>query len=341
MRHFLDTWDWSVDELKNMIDLAFLLKRLDKQGACPELLKGVSLGMIFAEQSTRTRVSFEVALEKLGGHALYLRPGEIHLGTGYEGSYDTAKVLSRFLDCVLIRDLDHDSVMSYAKYSDVPVINAMTAYLHPCQAMCDLMTVMEQKPKDKDLKDITLFWVGPTDVEETGANAVSQLFPRLGMSVIYASPEGYTLTDKEAEPSMRAAEEGMGRFIRTTEPEKYIGEADFVYTGCLYYPGYFEEQKEERMQLFIPRYHVNMDLMKKAQPHAKFMHYLPALRDVDVTSEVMDSDYSIVFDQAENRLYSEMAILCTLLYPGLKQASEDLKRHGKAEAEALLSRCLS
>ncbi|TCK99739.1 aspartate/ornithine carbamoyltransferase-like protein [Shimia isoporae] len=111
MKHFLDTWDWSVDELKDMVELGFLFKKLDKKGTLPELLKGHSVGMIFAEQSTRTRVSFEAALTKLGGHAQYLRPGEIHLGTGYEGNYDTAKVLSRFLSGITIRDLDHQKVL--------------------------------------------------------------------------------------------------------------------------------------------------------------------------------------------------------------------------------------
>ncbi|MCP4817576.1 MAG: hypothetical protein GY883_00190 [Shimia sp.] len=135
---------------------------------------------------------------------------------------------------------------------------------------------------------------------------------------------------------MRAAREGGGHFAITTDPDKYIGQADFIYTGCLYYPGYFEEEQEARKKLFIPKYQVNQDLINRAPDHVKFMHYLPALRNVDVTDEVMDGPHSVVFDQAENRLYSEMAILAATVLPEIAQATEAEKADGLAEAEAFL-----
>jgi len=338
-KHFVEVSELTNQEIMNLMDVSMMLKRMDKQGACPELLKNCTLGMIFAEGSTRTRISFEAGMTKLGGHAQYLRPGEIHLGTGFETIYDTAKVLSRFCDAVLIRDETHAPIVEYAQASDVPLINAMTTRdYHPCQALCDMLTIIEHMPEGKTLADITFMWVGDCCDEEPVNNSLAPLLLRFGATVINACPEGadYNLSGADSKPMYDAAAQGGGKFIQTSRPTEYIAEADFLYTGTLFYPNWREDQVEIRKELFIPHYQVNMELVKQAPDHVKFMHYLPALRDHEVTSEVMDSKYSIIYDQAENRMYTEMAVLCALVFPRRQKASEELKQYNKAEAEAVL-----
>lgn len=338
-KHFLEVSELNNKEIMDLMDLSMMLKRMDKQGACPELLKNCTLGMIFAEGSTRTRISFEAGMTKLGGHAQYLRPGEIHLGTGYETIYDTAKVLSRFCDVVLIRDETHPPIVEYANASNIPLINAMTTRdFHPCQALCDMLTMLEHMPKGKSLSDVTFMWVGDCCNEEPVNNSLAPLLLRFGATVINMCPKGddYNLNEEDSRPMREAAEQGGGTFIQTSDPSDYIGKTDFLYTGTLFYPNWREDLVDQRKELFIPDYQVNMDLVKRAPEHVKFMHYLPALRDHEVTSEVMDSTNSVIYDQAENRMYTEMALLCWLVFPRLEQASEELKQQNKAEAEALL-----
>lgn len=312
MNNFIDPMDFTNQQLLDLAELSLMLKRFDKMGACPELLKGKSLGMIFEESSTRTRISFEVAMTKLGGHALYLRPGEIHMGTGYESLYDTAKVISRFCDIICARVHEHDDMLEFAKHVDVPLINAMTWTLHPCQVLSDLCTILEHKPKDKTLSDLTIAWIGDTSDYECVANNHAQFLTRFGIKLYHVSPEGFRLTGENLERAESAAKNGNGQFIVTEDAEEAIKNADFVYTGTLWYHGQ-EDDAERRKAIFIPNFQVNEAIFNKGPDHMKFMHYLPAIRNAEVTDGVMDHERSIIFDQAENRMYSEMALLVSLL----------------------------
>ncbi|WP_286339290.1 ornithine carbamoyltransferase [Ferrimonas sp. YFM] len=337
MNNFIDPIDFTNEQLLDLAELSLMLKSFDKVGACPELLKGKSLGMIFEESSTRTRISFEVAMTKLGGHALYLRPGEIHMGTGYESLYDTAKVVSRFCDIVCARVHEHDDMLEFAKHVDIPLINAMTWTLHPCQVLSDLMTILEHKPKEKELSDLTVAWIGDTSDYECVANNHAQFLTRFGIKLYHVSPEGFRLTGENLERAQNAAEAGGGQFIVTEDAEAAIRDADFVYTGTLWYHGQ-EDDAERRKSIFIPNFQVNEAVFRKGPDHMKFMHYLPAIRNAEVTDWVMDHDRSIIFDQAENRMYSEMALLVSMLQteekPRMKAHAENVVK------EFLMSRNL-
>ncbi len=332
MKNFIDPLDFTNKQLLDLVDLTLMIKKFDKMGACPEMLKGKSLGMIFEESSTRTRISFEVAMTKLGGHALYLRPGEIHMGTGFESLYDTAKVISRFCDAICARVHEHDDMLEFAEHVDVPLINAMTWTLHPCQVLCDLATMIEHKQPGKKLEDLTIAWIGDTSDYECVANNHAQFLTRFGMTLYHVSPEGFRLTGENLEKAELAADKGNGKFIVTTDAEEAIRNADFVYTGTLWYHGQ-EDDAERRKEIFIPNFQVNEDIFAKAPAHAKFMHYLPAIRNAEVTDEVMDHERSIIFGQAENRLYSEMALLVAMLKDDDDEAT---KAYAKASIKDFL-----
>lgn len=340
MRHFNDLRDFSVEEINQLLDIAFMLKKADKRGACPQLLKDRSLGMIFAESSTRTRVSFEVAMTKLGGHAVYMKPGEIHLGKA-ETVKDSALVLSRFLDVIMARVHGHDEILELAEHATVPVINGMTEYLHPCQALCDLMTMVEFMPAGKELKDAKMAFIGDcTDYENVGT-ALSHLLPRFGAELIYGSPKEYTGDDAFYEPARKACEEGGGKFSIVEDAKEAVKDADFIYASVMWYAGY-DENEQRRRDIFMPNYQITEELASLASPEAKFMHYLPALRGYEMTDGIMDHERSVLWDQAENRMYSEMAILVYLLYPSIKlnTASEAQKAVHKAKIEDYLEEIL-
>lgn len=313
MRHFIDIQDYSAQELLDLLELIRVLKEATKARALPPLLAGASLAMIFEEPSTRTRVSFEVAMTKLGGHALYLRPGEIHMGVR-ETIADTARVLSRMVDGIEARLLKHTAMLELARWSTVPVINGLTDVQHPTQVLCDVFTMMEHLPPGKALRDIRVTFVGDaTNV----CNSLVQICSRLGISFTHAAPARYQLT-----PEYRAMAEAncreSGATLRITEDvEAAVADADFIYTDLWWWVDQ-EHEKEERVAAFKPRYQVTPELLAKAPPHVKFMHCLPASRGVEVTDEVMDGPHSIVFDQAENRLHTEIALLVYCLRPQLR-----------------------
>lgn len=335
VRHFLDLLDYTNKEIYDMIELAKMLKRADKMGACPKLLEGRSLGMIFDEPSTRTRISFEVAMTKLGGHGLYLRPGEIHLGKS-ETVKDTALVMSRLLDAIEIRTCADQDIAELAEYATIPVINGMGTYLHPCQCLCDLVTISEHLPAGKTLSDITLAFIGDATIYENVGTALSQLLPRLGANFIYAAPEGYIADDSFYAPVYRSCEEGGGTFQIVHDPKKAVEHADFIYSSVMWYEG-FDANKEKRMRDFLPDYQVNAELAACAPEHCQFMHYLPAQRGYEMTEEIMDHPRSLLWDGAENRLYGEMALLVYLLYRASPRPSHEVKCWQKAEIEAWIA----
>jgi putrescine carbamoyltransferase len=320
MKHFIDTQDFSRDELEGLLGLITLLKEADYEDAVPPLLRNRSLGMIFEEPSTRTRVSFEVAMSKLGGHALYLKPGEIHLGQR-ESLFDTAKVLSRMCDVIEARTLKHETVLELARDAEVPVINGLTDFNHPTQAVCDLLTMREHLPAGRTLEDCTVVFVGDrTNV----CSSLMFIATQFGMRFIHAAPAAYQAPPEWlAEARSNGAISG-GSVAVTSEVEQAVSEADFIYTDLWWWVDQ-EAEIPARRAAFMPRYQVNAALIARAPEHARFMHCLPASRGVEVTDEVIDGPRSIVFDQAENRLHAEKGILAWLTCPTIKHSS--VERH--------------
>jgi len=332
VKNFIDTQDFSRGELEELLGLIRLLKDADCDAAVPQLLSRRSLGMIFEEPSTRTRVSFEVAMAKLGGHALYLKPGEIHLGAR-ESVYDTAKVLSRMCDVIEARTLKHETVLALAQGADVPVINGLTDYNHPTQVVCDLLTMSEHLPEGRLLEDCTVAFVGDrTNV----CSSLMFIATQFGMRFIHAAPAEY-----QAPPEWLAIAEAnaaaCGGSVEVTEDvEDAVASADFIYTDLWWWVDQ-EDEIPQRRAAFMPRYQVNRELIARAPAHAKFMHCLPASRGVEVTDEVIDGPRSIVFDQAENRLHTEKGILVWLTYPTVKRPSEEQLRVHDERVRSYLS----
>lgn len=331
LRHFLDTQDFTRQELLDMIELTRAIKAADKDGCTPKLLSDATLAMIFEEPSTRTRVSFEVAMTELGGHALYLKPGEIHLGVR-ESLYDTAKVLSRMCDIIMARTLKHETITGLAAGADVPVINGLTDYNHPTQVVCDVLTMIEHMPAGKKLEDLHVTFIGDA------TNVLSSLMlicTKLGMHFTHAAPAKYQApAEWQAWAQANCAESG-GTLTVTDNPLAAVANADYIYTDLWWWVGQ-EDQIPERRAAFMPHYQVNLDLFNCAPPHCKFMHCLPASRGVEATDEVMDHPRSIIFDQSENRLHTEKGLLVYFLYPRLQHPSESQKAAHRAHVEALL-----
>lgn len=303
-RDFLAVNDFSREELLEILDEAIRLKREFKAGSQHHLLRGKTLGMIFQKPSTRTRVSFEVAMWQLGGYALFLSAQDLQIGRG-EPVKDTARTLSRYLDGIMIRTFDHGEVEELAVYADIPVINGLTDLLHPCQAMADMLTIMEHKGSLEGLK---LAFVGD------GNNVAHSLMlagTKLGMSVAVATPKGYEpRSEITAAARANAAEEGVSLLV-TRDPQEAVRDADVVYTDVWTSMGQ-EAEHLARIRVFKP-YQLNGDLLAKARPGAIVMHCLPAHRGEEIAEDIIEGPQSVVFDQAENRLHVQKAILAKLL----------------------------
>ena len=290
------------DDLEDLIASAMRLKGGALKGAFP--LKGKTLAMIFEKSSTRTRVSFEAGMAQLGGHALNLSPKELQLGRG-ETISDTAKVLSRYVDCIMYRAFDHRMMLDLAKNATVPVINALDDVEHPCQTVADLMTVLERKRRFKGIK---LAYIGD------GNNVCNSLMlgsATVGMDFVAASPDGYGPDKKLARKAQEIAKKAGASNELVTDPASAAKGADVIYTDTWVSMGK-EEEAKERLKAFQP-YQVNSALVKRAKKDCIVMHCLPAHRGQEITDEVMDGPRSVVFDQAENRMHTEKAILLMLV----------------------------
>lgn len=332
LKHFIDTQDFSKKELLEIIELTRLIKAADKQGCTPKILQDTTLAMIFEEPSTRTRVSFEVAMTELGGHALYLKPGEIHLGVR-ESLYDTAQVLSRMCDVIMARTLKHETITSLAKHATVPVINGLTDYNHPTQVVCDTLTMLEHMPAGKKLEDINVTFIGDA------TNVLSSLMlicTRLGMNFTHAAPKKYQAFPDWQKWAQANCKESGGTLTITDDPVAAVKQADFIYTDLWWWVGQ-EDEIPERRAAFMPDYQVNETLFKKAPAECKFMHCLPASRNVEVTDAVIDHPRSIVFDQSENRLHTEKGLLAYFVYPRVKHPSDELKAYHQGMVENFLN----
>lgn len=304
MKHFISIHDITTEEFHALLDLAIRLKKETKAGIAHPILKGKSLGMIFTKSSTRTRISFEVGMYQLGGHPLYLNANDMQLGRG-ESIYDTANVMSRFVDGIMIRTFAHQDVLDLAKYGTVPVINALTDYLHPCQAMADLMTVYEHKGKLEGLK---LAYVGDGN---NVAHSLLYACAKAGMHMSVATPKGYACDEEVVENAKADAKETGSRILITNDPEEAVAGADVVCTDTWTSMGQ-EAEKAERVKIFKD-YQVNAALFAKSKEDSVFIHCLPAYRGYEVTEDVIDGPRSIIFDEAENRLHAQKAILATLM----------------------------
>ncbi|MDT8859617.1 ornithine carbamoyltransferase [Alkalihalobacillus sp. MEB130] len=301
-RDFLTLLDYKPNEIEALLRNALEIKQNKAQYA--DALKGQSLGMIFENASTRTRVSFEVGMTQLGGHALFLSPRDMQIGRG-EPVKDTANVLSRYVDAIMIRTNSHELVCELAEHASVPVINALTDAYHPCQAMADLLTIYEHK---KVLKGLKLAYVGD------GNNVAHSLLAagaKVGMDVSIATPVGYEVDKDIFEKAKKAAEETGATLIQTNDAKEAVKDADVIYTDVWASMGY-EQEQDERMKQFN-EYQVNTELAALAKDDFIFLHCLPAHRGEEVSADIIDGTHSVVYDQAENRLHAQKAILLALL----------------------------
>ncbi|WP_322906552.1 ornithine carbamoyltransferase [Paenibacillus campi] len=303
-KDFIELSDFTAEEIQFLIELAIELKRKQKAGEVYRPLEGKTVGLIFEKSSTRTRVSFEVGTYQLGGHALFLSKNDIQMGRG-ETIADTAQVMSRYLDGIMIRTFGHKNVTELAKYADIPVINGLSDLGHPCQVLADFQTIVEHKGKLKGLK---LAYVGD------GNNMAHSLMiggARVGLDVYVASPEGYE-PDAEVLKQCQQLAQASGATIKVVRDAKEaVANADVIYTDVWASMG-FEEEQKVREQAFAD-YQVNEQLVSHAKPDYIFLHCLPAHRGEEVSAGVIDGDNSVIFDEAENRLHAQKAIMAALI----------------------------
>lgn len=296
--------DLTVGEVATILDVAKKLKRKQKAGEPHQYLKGKTLGMIFSKASTRTRVSFEVGFYQLGGHPIYLNDAVTQLGRG-EPVRDTARVLSRFVDGIMIRTFSHDSVKELAGYASVPVINGLTDLLHPCQALTDLFTIQE---KLEVLKGRKLVYVGDGN---NMAHSLMFACAKAGMNMVCASPKGYQPNPEILRLAQEDAEKTGCSITVDEDMFRAAQGADVLYTDVWTSMG--EEAEREERFAALHTYQINQELLNTARPGAIVLHCLPAHRGEEITEEVLEGPQSVVFDQAENRLHVQKAIMALLM----------------------------
>jgi ornithine carbamoyltransferase len=304
VKHFLAIADLTSAELNRYLTTAKKLKAEWRKGGNKPLLKNKTLGMVFQKPSLRTRVSFDMGMLHLGGQALYLSPNEIGLGQR-ESIADVARVLSRYVDGIMARVFAHEHVTELARYSRVPVINGLSDWEHPCQALADALTIVEHLGKLKGLKVVFL---------GDGNNVARSLMFACalgGAHFVCASPRGYTLDDVSVERARARADESGGEVTLTEDPQAAAHDADVLYTDVWASMGQ-EAETAERARIFPP-YQINAALIALAKPKAIVLHCLPAHRGAEISDEAMDGPHSVVFDQAENRMHAQKAVLALLM----------------------------
>ena len=301
MQHLLKMLDLSGEEILNLLNMADQLKYEQKHHIPHPHLKGQSLGMIFQKSSTRTRVSFEVGMYQLGGQALFLSSNDLQIGRG-EPVQDTARVLSRYLDGIMIRTYAQQEVEDLAKYGSIPIINGLTDFCHPCQVLADLMTVREYKGRLQGLK---LCFIGDGN---NMANSLTVGGLKTGMSVAVATPANH-LPDKAV---LSFAQSYPGQFVWTEDPLEAAADADVIFTDVWASMGK-EGEAEERRKQFEGKYQINRAVMAVAKPDAMVQHCLPAHREEEITTEIFEQHAQEIFDEAENRLHAQKAVMLTLM----------------------------
>lgn len=301
-KDFVSLADWPADELWGLLERARELKDLDLAGQRPQNLEGRVLAMFFEKPSLRTHVTFEAGMTQLGGHAILLRPEQVGMGTR-ESAADVARNLSRWVDGLVARTYSHALVEELARAASIPVINGLTDLLHPCQVMADFQTVAEQRP----LKDAVLAYVGDGN---NMANSLLNGASVLGLELRLATPASHRPASRVRARAEQIARTSGARLSWTEDPREAVAGADFVYTDVWTSMG--QEQESELRRRVFARYQVNAELLAGA-PEARVMHCLPAHRGEEITDEILDGERSIAFDQAENRLHAQKAILERLL----------------------------
>jgi len=307
MKHFLDIVDFTSEEIQGLLTLASNLKAEQKKGESRPLLKGKVLAMVFQKPSLRTRVSFDMAMRDLSGDALYLSPNEIDLGKR-ESIADVSRVLSGYVQIVMARVFSHQHILELAKWSSVPVINGLSDYNHPCQAMADALTIYEEFGS---LKGLNVSYIGDGN---NVAVSLMKVVTKLGANFRIANPEGYDMPEGDIELGKEIARENGGSVTLLHEPQAAADGADVIYTDTWTSMGQ-EEEARKREQVFPP-YQVNQALLGLAKPKAIVMHCLPAHRGQEITDNVADGPQSRLFPQAENRMHAQKAVLVDLLLGG-------------------------
>ncbi|MGN1339739.1 MAG: ornithine carbamoyltransferase [Oscillospiraceae bacterium] len=302
MKHLLKLLDLSTEEIIDILNLADQLKYEQKHGIPHNILKGMTLGMIFQKSSTRTRVSFETGMYQLGGQALFLSSKELQIGRG-EPVQDTARVLSRYINGIMIRTFEQKEVEDLAAFGTIPIINGLTDYCHPCQVLADLQTVREYKNKLDGLK---FCYIGDGN---NMANSLTVGALKVGMSVSLACPEGYypdqTIID--------FAQQYPGKFRIVNDPVEAAADADVLYTDVWASMG--QEGEAEKRKLAFKGYQINDAVMASAKSDAMVMHCLPAHREEEITAKVFEQHANEIFDEAENRLHAQKAVMVRLMAP--------------------------
>ena len=304
-KHILSLQDLDLKEIISILDFAAILKKENKMGLSRKLLEGKTLGMVFQKPSTRTRVSFEIGMFQLGGHAIYLGINDTQLSKG-ETIEDTARTLSLYLDCLMARVYDHRDLEKLSKYSSIPIINGLSDLFHPCQILADLLTIREYKKK---FNGLNLAWIGD------GFNVCNDLLigcAKTGINITAACPSGYEPPRWIVDLSQKEGTK-TGSIIKiTNDPIIATKEADIVATDTFVSLGK-DNEKKIRETIFVPKYQVNSELMKHAKDDVIFMHCLPAKRGQEVTADVIDGKSSVVWKEAENRVHVQKALLYLLM----------------------------
>ncbi len=303
MKHFLNIADLTADEFIHLLKRAQILKKEWQQGGNAPILKGKSIALVFQKPSLRTRVSFEMGMVHLGGYALYLSPLEIKMG-GRESVPDVARVLSGYVDGIMARVFEHDHILQLAEYGSVPVINGLSDYNHPAQALADIFTIMERRDT---LEGLTMTYIGD------GNNVTRSLLfaaMHVGMNMRIATPPGYTLSEEDLDVADKLNHKGV-QIELFEDPLTAVADTDIIYTDVWTSMGQ-EEETEKRLKVFPP-YQLNQQLVSNAKADCLVMHCLPAHRGEEITDQVADGANSVLFPQAANRMHAQKAILAELL----------------------------
>jgi ornithine carbamoyltransferase len=302
MKDFLSIIDYPAEMLKELLRLSAELKNLYKVGGSDSCLAGKTLAMLFEKPSLRTRISFQVAMTDLGGNVIYVKPEDIGGIGKREPVKDIARVLSRYVHGIMARTFEHNTVTELAKYATVPVINALTDWSHPCQAMADVLTIQEHCER---IEGVKIAFVGDGN---NVARSLAYACAKLGMKMVIASPAGYEL---DAETIQKANQISAESVRQTSDPGAAVLQADVIYTDTWVSMG--QEHEKQKRQADFAGFQVNTELVKSAPSHVKIMHCLPAYRGFEITDQVAESPNSIMFDQAENRLHFQRALLKKLM----------------------------
>lgn len=303
-KDLLTLLDYTSEEVQDLIKLATQLKKITKEGKCPKLLEGKTLGMIFEKHSTRTRISFEVGMNQLGGKAMFMHSRDMQIGRG-EPISDTGHVLSGYLDAIMIRANSHEMVKELAEHASIPVVNGLTDLYHPCQALADLETIAENKG---NLKGLKIAYVGDGN---NVAHSLVVAAAHVGMDVVVATPVGYEPNAEIIKKAQAIAKENGSLVTVTKDPVAAVKNADAVYADVWTSMG--QEEESAKRLVDFKDYQINDELVSHAKPDYMFLHCLPAHREEEVATSVIDGPNSYIFEQAENRLHAQKAVLASIL----------------------------